>query len=367
MVVFSDICMDQWIYNRAELSTTSPSPSPSSLLFSAMNSFHPKTNLDLSNYTTLASQESEGVRFKLPSHLSRTDRAGLGSWLATRKAESDKKHSLRGEDGSRRWLQGNTGTLTSQGDRLRAVREGLLRARDGGRVDRERDQEKQEPHCSQNEVNPVSVCMEKEALDTQSVDRRVSVKEGLLAAWRGSTQEDDKIEDPISAELEKSIGEGRKEMEQSLASINIDSWLVKDYKDQEKDTDSMTGMECWLVKDRNQDRVTTPCVEDITPNSSQYLLSDWAGFHKEESIVPEDDEQDVELLAVKDDVSLRLKMSLMSFLKESEPVENEASETTEDIGESEASIITLGTSVDPAEDFDDFSDMQLELSQWISK
>merc|ERR1719370_1498000 len=144
MVVFSDIAMDQWIYNRAELSTTSPSPSPSSLLFSAMNSFHPKTNLDLSNYRTQVSQDSEGVRFKLPSHLSRTDRAGLGSWLATRKAESDKKHSLRGEDGSRRWLQGNTANVTSQGERLRAVREGLLRARDGGRIDRERDQEKQE-------------------------------------------------------------------------------------------------------------------------------------------------------------------------------------------------------------------------------
>jgi len=51
----------------------------------------------------------------------------------------------------------------------------------------------------------------------------------------------------------------------------------------------------------------------------------------------------------------------MSMWREADP-EEQSWDAVNETAESEASIVTL----DPTEDFDDFSDMQLELSQWIS-
>ena len=58
---------------------------------------------------------------------------------------------------------------------------------------------------------------------------------------------------------------------------------------------------------------------------------------------------------------IKEKMTFMSMWREADP-EEQSWDAVNETAESEASIVTL----DPTEDFDDFSDMQLELSQWIS-
>merc|ERR1719370_1699593 len=154
--------------------------------------------------------------------------------------------------------------------------------------------------------------------------------------------------------------------------------------DNDEEDTSMSGSEnnCWLLTYQDNKETDSSLVEDTdisqeNTDTSPTEFNIWlfksedveTNFHDEDNetvklevIIPELEAKIDDVVPTREEISMiKEKMTLMSMWREADP-EEQSWDAVNETAESEASIVTL----DPTEDFDDFSDMQLELSQWIS-
>jgi len=154
--------------------------------------------------------------------------------------------------------------------------------------------------------------------------------------------------------------------------------------DDNEENTSMSGSEKnrWLLTNQDNKETDSSLVEDTdiskentdtTPTEFNIWLSKSdeveTNFHDEDNetvklevIIPELEAKIEDVVPTREEITMiKEKMTLMSMWREADP-EEQSWDAVNETAESEASIVTL----DPTEDFDDFSDMQLELSQWIS-
>jgi len=333
--------------------------------------------------------------------LCRNDRGGLGTWLATRKAVSDKRLAEKEEKKENIWLAPETSTSNqTSASRATSVRQGLLRAGDI----------KDRVTTPISEISDAAPAVPKETV-------KESVKEGLMKAWGSFVEVEDKenvckatpaeqehndrlatpsvhhpmiqmyrkIQDqkPMSRDIQSWVpgpqSESRPEKEKILiecpapnkmfgnfkTSAERNSWLVRS---RQVNNSALINNNCWLLYKEEENKTGFSVEENVYQKNEQLrksLLSAWAGVEKEEEVPSLKKE---EVTTKEEEVRIRLRMSLMNLWKEEEPEEDQSWDDVDDTAESEASIVTLDTlSSDPIEEYDDFSDMQIELSQWISK
>merc|ERR1712240_836210 len=198
------------------------------------------------------------------------------------------------------------------------------------------------------------------------------------------------IENEESTESEENNdGDRDEEVKDNNDSIPTENcWLFKctedeDFVTENKDVDIEKSVEsCWLLKYPDNKETDSSLADDTdvakedndtTPTEFNIWLSNSeeveTTFHEEsnetiklKASIPEvEAKMEVEVPTREEITKIKEKMTLMSLWREADP-EEQSWDAVDDTAESEASIVTL----DPTEQFDDFSDMQLELSQWIS-
>jgi len=394
-VVFPRVSLDQWISRRAKESSEGPSlSSPHLDMFrpktsSDLSPWRPRTAPDLAHFSPKSSStkdERKIVKLEIPTILCSTDRGGLQTWLATRKAESDKK--LVEKEGKKEniWLARETTEPASSTSRVFSVKEGLNKA---GEI-------KERVKTPISEIIEDVPAAPKEAVMESVIEEKPnSVRMSLLKAWGSVVEKENipekaanekvpifscplfqkqrKVQGPLSRDLQSWVpgpcSERRDEKIQPIGNQNLDNVFTnsgrsfcrfgRNYENRERNVNSpLTNS--WLAK--KEDKTILP-VETRNESLRKSLLSAWAGCEKEDVPVPVKEKTPTR----EEDMKSKLRMSLMNLWKEAEQDEEQSWDGVDDTTESEASIVTLDTMSDPSDEFDDFSDMQLELAQWISK
>ena len=162
-VVIPRSVMDQFQWRR-RTTEVFPAPSvPAAILSKDVEAFRPKESGP-------AAKAKVVLPFMLQGGVGA--RGGLNTWLATRKAESDKRIAENdiAEVTPNKWLAGGRNLPYSGCSRAAAVREGLLKAR----------QLKEREETITSREKQASPQMTKKAVDLKS-----SVRMGLLQAWSG--------------------------------------------------------------------------------------------------------------------------------------------------------------------------------------
>ena len=342
-----------------------------------------------------------GSRLMMPAHLQGTgNRGGLSTWLATRKAESDRRREGDEREEKGRWLAGrsvsSSNTTTSRKGseaRREEVKRGLLRAWAGDNSET-KVAEKMEivkasyagglstaPHA-QMQIHCKTIEPEESSITQPGKDDIDAKKPTSVPARNG-------IMMPM-ARFEANM--------QAAAKRNV--WLTTQMKEEkEVPTAPVTGppraevvrrslLSAWggakekTSEARNEPNEPTEATRAEVLRES--LLGAWAGSPAPPAAqrveVPALDRspsradilrvallsswrQEVPMVKKRADTASLADQTMMMSLSE----EPEQSWESMDGASSEASIITLDTVTDNSEDFDDFSDMKLELCQWISE
>merc|ERR1712126_7698 len=207
-----------------------------------------------------------------------------------------------------------------------------------------------------NDLIPTENCwlfkyIEDEDVVTENKD--VDIENSMERCWLIPKQEDNEVTQELSVDND--------EEDTSMSGSDTNCWLLK-YPDN-KETDSSLAEDTDVPKEDND---TTPTEFSIWLSNSEEVETT---FHEEsnetiklKASIPEvEAKMEVEVPTREEITKIKEKMTLMSLWREADP-EEQSWDAVDDTAESEASIVTL----DPTEEFDDFSDMQLELSQWIS-
>jgi len=171
--------------------------------------------------------------------------------------------------------------------------------------------------------------------------------------WLVPKQGDNEVTEELSVDND--------EDDTSISASETNCWLLT-YQDT-KETDNSLAEDTDIAKENNE---TNPTESNIWLYKNEEVEPT---FHDEgnetvelEAIIPEvEPKADVEVPTIEEITMIKEKMTFMSMWRKADP-EEQSWDAVDDTAESEASIVTL----DPSEDYDDFSDMQLELSQWIS-
>jgi len=347
---------------------------------------------DLERFRPVEREEVQVVaasRIEMPVMLraSPMDRGGLHTWLATRKAESDKKREEE-EVASNPWL-----AKRSQPERKKEEAAGTKQS-------------------SSRLASPVC---EKMASSVQGSVKE-KLRQDLLKAWSGG--EKAAVEPRRLPEPSVPVGASWCQLEGDLARTNLEkihpmgrmraemqaaaqrSWLARpDVKVQRKEEESSKAEEsketramalrksllsAWgsqepeveVTKKMNEVSLSAPAA----PNSSttvnvvkpsalpsgcgRPLLAAWTSGQcpsKEPSI------KEPSIKETRRCLLSSWTSGTSSDASSLEIVENQDANISMDDAASEASIVTLDTVTDDSDDFDDFSDMKHELCQWISQ
>jgi len=345
---------------------------------------------DLERFRPVEREEVQVVpssRIEMPVMLraSPMDRGGLHTWLATRKAESDKKREEEVATASNPWL-----AKSSQPEKKKE--EGATKVRQN----------------SSRLASPV--CEEKASSVQGSVKEKL--RQDLLKAWSGG--EKAAVEPRRVPEPSVPVGTMSSQSEGDFAPINLEkihpmgrmraemqaaaqrSWLARpDVKVQRNEEESSKAEEsketralalrksllsAWgrqeseVEVSKKMDEVSLSA--PAAPNSSttvnvdkpsalpigcgRPLLAAWTSGRCPIKELPSMKETRRSLLS-------SWTSGTSSHASSLEIVENQDANNSMDDAASEASIVTLDTITDDSDDFDDFSDMKHELCQWISQ
>merc|ERR1712226_1335971 len=157
--------------------------------------------------------------------------------------------------------------------------------------------------------------------------------------WLVKDPEDQNVDNKEQSEKDCLLAVNTEDKEIGASTLVENCWLVTEQDDEEVESSllaedvwiaatsehgdvTLTDTDCWLPKVEVKDETISSVEDSVDPSPNGSLMRGWKDIPEEEVTVPEEE-------AKEDD---------------------------------EASIVTL----DPTEEYDDFSDMQLELSQWIS-
>jgi len=347
---------------------------------------------DLERFRPVEREEVQVVpssRIEMPVMLraSPMDRGGLHTWLATRKAESDKKREEEVAAASNPWL-----AKSSQP---------------------EKKKEESATKGSQSSSRLASPVCEKMGRSVQGSIKE-KLRQDLLKAWSGGEQaavEPSRLPEPsvaVGAMSSQQVGDFAPINLEAIHPINLEAihpmgrmraemqaaaqrtWLARpDVKVQRNEEESskaeesketkalalrMSLLSAWgrqgpeseLSKKKDEVSLSAPAAlnsstvnvdkPSVLPSGcGRPLLAAWTSGQcpiKEPSI---------------QETRRCLLSSWTSGTSSLEIVENEDANNIMDDAASEASIVTLDTVTDDSDDFDDFSDMKHELCQWISQ
>lgn len=344
---------------------------------------------------------SAGSRLVMPAHLQVTgNRGGLSTWLATRKAESDRRREGEDREEKGRWLAGravaSSSTTTSRKGseaRREEVKRGLLRAWAGDNSESKVAEKMEIVKASY--AGPLSIAPHAQM---QIHCKRIETKETSIPQ-PGKDNIDAKKPTSVPASNVIMMPMARFEANmQAAAKRNL--WLTIQMKEEkEVPTAPITGppraevlrrslLSAWggakdeMPEVRNEPNELAEATRAEVVRES--LLGAWAGSAAPPAAqrveVPNLDRnpsradtlrvallsswrQEVPMVKKTPDTASLADQTMMMSLSE----EPEQSWESMDGASSEASIVTLDTVTDNSEDFDDFSDMKLELCQWISQ
>ena len=391
--------LDQFLWRR-NIPTSAPVPAP---LPAAKSPAVSCLAEDLDMFRPQAVQGvTAGSRLMMPAHLQGTgNRGGLSTWLATRKADSDRRREGDEREEKGRWLAGRAVASTSttasrKGSEARReeVKRGLLRAWAGDNSDTKKAEKMEIVKASY--AGPLSVAPHAQM---QIHCKRIEPEETSVPQ-PGTDNIDAKRPTNVPARnviIMPPMGRFEANM-QAAAKRNV--WLTTQMKEEkEVPTVPITGppraevLRRSLLSAWGGAKEKTPEVRN-KPNEPaeatraevlrESLLGAWAGSSAPPAAqwveVPNLDRspsradtlrvallsswrQEVPIVKKTPDTASLADQTMMMSLSE----EPEQSWESMDGASSEASIITLDTVTDTSEDFDDFSDMKLELCQWISE
>merc|ERR1711892_1260700 len=297
----------------------------------------------------MATPETGKIRVEWPTILS----SDCSTWLSTRKAESDKKHTENENTEVNPWLV--KGGQKSAIDLASSVREGLLRAGKMNDMYSSDDEwgivaESRLPLPISEDIPKALKTEEFEEVDSQTLSISAQVKMGLLRAGSVSL--------PPAPEIHQPKKESKPWKPKSLAE-EVKLGLLR------------AGGQLKNEINLDEDEVSLTIEETIEPefepatvpleSLAETLRKSFMNITIEQPATP-----------MKASFAENLRESLLN--QPTSTAEDSKSESLDnwimDDNQSEgASIITLDTITDSVdmEDFDDFKDMEHELSMWISK
>eukprot|EP00090_Calanus_glacialis_P045371 TRINITY_DN8384_c0_g1_i4.p1 TRINITY_DN8384_c0_g1~~TRINITY_DN8384_c0_g1_i4.p1 ORF type:complete len:332 (-),score=128.96 TRINITY_DN8384_c0_g1_i4:199-1194(-) len=290
----------------------------------------------------MATPAASKIRVEWPTILS----SDCSTWLSSRKAESEKKQAEKEKDEENPWLV--KGGEKSAIDLARTVREGLIRA---GNIkaedDFKKDSESRIPLPMTEKLIIIEKSEEEVTAASQPPSLSAQVKLGLLRAGSVSLPppgDKHPVHKQPKPWAPKSLVEGL---------LRAGGELKKEVV---MDNDSVTVEET-LEPEVEKESSTVP-LESLAETLKKSLMN----IKVEKPASP-----------MKTSLSENLRESLLNLSTYDD--EESKSESLDnwimDDNQSEASIITLDTITDSVdmdmEDFDDFNDMEHELSMWISK
>ena len=289
----------------------------------------------------MATPETSKIRVEWPTILS----SDCSTWLSTRKAESEKKQAEKEKEEENPWLV--KGDEKSAIDLASSVREGLIRAGNTkAEDDCKEDFESRIPLPMTEEFPLTKISEEEVKAASQPSSLSAQVKLGLLRA--GSTSL------PTPVDKHPVQKQPKPWAPKSLFGLLRAGGELK--KEAVMEEDSVT-IEQTVEQEVGKESSTVP-LESLAETLKKSLMN----IKVEKPASP-----------MKTSISENLRESLLNLSTYDD--EESKSESLDnwimDDNQSEASIITLDTITDSVdmdmEDFDDFNDMEHELSMWISK
>jgi len=332
-------------------------------------------------------QVAASPRIEMPVMLraSPMDRAGLHTWLATRKAEADKKREEEVAAASNPWL-----------------------AKSYKPAQAEKKKEEVGKVSQSSSRLPSPVC--EELASSVQGNLKEKLRQDLLKAWSGG----EKVEPKSVAEPSVAVATMSSRTLGDFAPVSLEK--IHPMGRMRAEMQAAATQRTWLATgtarpdgkvQRNEEECSKK--EEIKETKAlalrKSLLSAWGGQKAEAEVTKKMDEVSLStpaapnfsstvnvdkptvtpvgcgrpLLAawtsgqcpIKESSMKESKSCLLSSWTSAasslEIVENPDANNSMDDAASEASIVTLDTITDDSDDFDDFSDMKHELCQWISQ
>jgi len=332
-------------------------------------------------------QVAASPRIEMPVMLraSPMDRAGLHTWLATRKAEADKKREEEVAAASNPWL-----------------------AKSYKPAQAEKKKEEVGKVSQSSSRLPSPVC--EELASSVQGNLKEKLRQDLLKAWSGG----EKVEPKSVAEPSVAVATMSSRTLGDFAPVSLEK--IHPMGRMRAEMQAAATQRTWLATgtarpdgkvQRNEEESSKK--EEIKETKAlalrKSLLSAWGGQKAEAEVTKKMDEVSLStpaapnfsstvnvdkptvtpvgcgrpLLAawtsgqcpIKESSMKESKSCLLSSWTSAasslEIVENPDANNSMDDAASEASIVTLDTITDDSDDFDDFSDMKHELCQWISQ
>jgi len=209
--------------------------------------------------------------------------------------------------------------------------------------------------------------------------RATQVKEALLRTWEvPSTSNQGRPEPLVAGDQAQEMIEvkGGKSPAEDLKEALLNSWDGKRKPQEGKPSHAQALRESLLNSWDCANDIETPKATPHEGSLKKTLMDSWSSS----SMEPNQAAKNVEKTKVEDQMNEKgeeasivekLRQSLLNLNQEgAEEQEQEQAWITLEDGASEedgASIVTLDTLTDISDDYDDFSDMKHELSQWVAK
>jgi len=349
-------------------------------------------------------QVAASPRIEMPVMLraSPMDRAGLHTWLATRKAEADKK---REEEVSFIFIIFVSSSLSST-QVAAASNPWLAKSYKPAQAEKKKEEVGKVSQSSSRLPSPVC----EELASSVQGNLKEKLRQDLLKAWSGG----EKVEPKSVAEPSVAVATMSSRTLGDFAPVSLEK--IHPMGRMRAEMQAAATQRTWLATgtarpdgkvQRNEEECSKK--EEIKETKAlalrKSLLSAWGGQKAEAEVTKKMDEVSLStpaapnfsstvnvdkptvtpvgcgrpLLAawtsgqcpIKESSMKESKSCLLSSWTSAasslEIVENPDANNSMDDAASEASIVTLDTITDDSDDFDDFSDMKHELCQWISQ